>query len=99
MIAKVCDDTNNIKDLFYLNMWPHNAKHLMNKKENMWISPHVVPTKPMGYHDLLITQTIIKKCNSFFKIEMITSSTNTNLLKEKIILFDCHWLCWFFSRV
>ncbi len=25
---KVCDNTNNTKYLLYLNLWPHNAKHL-----------------------------------------------------------------------
>ncbi len=26
---KVCDDISNTKDLFYFNLWPCNAKHLM----------------------------------------------------------------------
>jgi hypothetical protein len=32
-LPKVCDDTNNIKDLLYFNMWPRNINHLMNPKK------------------------------------------------------------------
>jgi hypothetical protein len=34
-LLKVCDDLNNIKDSFYLNLWPHNVKHLMS-----WTQKH-----------------------------------------------------------
>jgi hypothetical protein len=34
-ISKVCDDTNNIKDLLYLNLWTHNVKHLTSQEGNM----------------------------------------------------------------
>ncbi len=42
-LPKVCDDTNNIKYLLYLNMWPHNIKHLMNEKKNMQKLHHMCP--------------------------------------------------------
>jgi hypothetical protein len=34
-LSKVCDDTNNIKDLLYLNLRTHNVKHLTSQEGNM----------------------------------------------------------------
>jgi hypothetical protein len=33
--SQINDNTSNTKDLFYLNLWTHNAKELMNQEKNI----------------------------------------------------------------
>jgi hypothetical protein len=34
--SKIHDDTNNIKNIFSLNLWTYYAKYLVNQKWQMW---------------------------------------------------------------
>jgi hypothetical protein len=83
--AKTCNAKQHVVHLIL-----HPPKHLMNQ-ETYGITPHIVPTKIGGSHDLLIAQVIIS-CIPFFKVEMITIYiiNKHNLPKKIIIIFNCN---------
>ncbi len=43
-VLKINDDSNNIKNVFGLNLWAHEPKHLMSQKRHVKIETKVVPT-------------------------------------------------------
>ncbi len=74
----------NIKNLYYFNLWSHNAKYLMRKERatGNCITCFAHQTRKFSISTAHITNCQYN-CNSFFKVEMITSSFDIIYLKNK----------------
>ncbi len=103
---KVCNDTNNIKDSFYLNPWAHIVKPLTSKckKETCgnYVACCVCQTKGFSW-SIDHTYNYWNNCSSFFKFEISTSSINTTCWKKRSLysivsnyVDSLAWMKWFY---
>jgi hypothetical protein len=77
-LSKVCDDTNNIKDILDISICDLTIPNTWHAKK---IALHVVPTKLLCSIDCI--NNYWNHSKSFFKVEMTTSLVNPTCPKKR----------------
>jgi hypothetical protein len=84
LLSQINDNNSNTKDSFYFNLWTHDAKELTNQDKKYWeIISHDLPTKQKVFNLCWSQGNCWNSCNSFFNVEIITSSFNVTCPKNK----------------